>query len=170
MEDRPLNSSIRRKAARCHLAGLIWLPISIVIFLLLPMVYENSQLFIVAIFLFPLIGMIFAALLTILLWKADMSIDPFLDRSGRSAINFVLSCALYLAIVCTLLVTTCGYPFLSPVPFVSREIDSIAEVLGGLLPLLGAWHVCTIISRSFSAWMGTVPSNSLMIKFLAEAP
>jgi uncharacterized Tic20 family protein len=164
MDDRPLNSIIRRKAARCHLAGLIWLPISIVVFLLLPMFNQNMILFVIAIFLFPLIGMVLAVLLTILLWRADKLIDLFIDRSGRSAINFSLSCTLYLAIMSTLLGISCGVPLGVPV------IASLAGGFGALFPLILAWHFCATIDRSITAWKGKIPSNPLIIKFLTEIP
>ena len=163
MEDRPLNANIRRKAARWHLVGLTWLPISIVIFLLLPMFNQNMILFVIAILLFPLIGMVLAALLTILLWRADKSIDPFIDRSGRSAINFILSCTLYLAVTSTILGITCGTPVL-PV------IASLAGGFGALFPLILAWHFCATIDRAIAAWKGKIPSSRLMIKFLTEIP
>lgn len=164
MEDRPLNSSIRRKAVRCHLAGLIWLPISIFIFLLLPMFNQNMILFVIGIFLFPLIGMVSAVLLTILLWRANRSIDPFIDRSGRSAINFSLSCTLYLAIMSTILGISCGVPLGLPV------IASLAGGFGALFPLILAWYFCATIDRAIAAWKGKIPSNPLMIKFLTEIP
>jgi uncharacterized Tic20 family protein len=164
MEDRDLSSSIRRKAARCHLAGLIWVPISIVIFMLFPIFNQNMTLFVIAIFLFPLIGMVLAALLTILLWRANRSIDPFIDRSGRSAINFSLSSTLYLAIMSTILGISCGVPLGSPV------IASLAGGFGALFPLIVAWHFCATIDRAVAAWKGKIPSNPLMIKFLPETP
>jgi uncharacterized Tic20 family protein len=164
MEEQPLSLSIRKQAALCHLAGLLWLPISIAIFLLLPMFNQNMVLFVIAIFLFPLIGMVLATLLTILLWKANKARDPFIDRSGRSAINFILSYTLYLAIVSTLLAITCGVPMVSP------EVKSIAEVLGALFPLLVAWHFCATIDRAIAARKGKVFHHPLAIKFLGEVP
>jgi uncharacterized Tic20 family protein len=166
MEDRPLNSSIRRKAARCHLASLIWLPIEIVLFMLISNNIQDLVWFSISIFAFPLIAMVLGSLLTILIWKANKATHPFVDRSGRSAINSILSYTLYLLIISTLIGVNCGIPM---IPLILPAVQlPIGMIMFCFFPALLFGNFCVTIDRAIAAWNGKVRDNPFVIKFLTE--
>jgi uncharacterized Tic20 family protein len=162
MDEQPLSSSTRSRAAKCHLAGLVWLPISVALLILTLKANQDLGLFSIIFFAYPLFGMALGSLLAISIWKAIRAMHPFLDRSGRSAVNFVLSYNLYLLIMSTFLGITCG---------VTRASSTLAPLIGGLCGLFGILligHLCATIDRAIAAWNGRVPNYPLVIKFLAD--
>jgi uncharacterized Tic20 family protein len=162
MDEQPLNSSIRSKAAKCHLVGLVWLPISVALLLLTPKANQDLGLFSIIFFAYPLFGMALGSLLTISIWKAIRGIHPFLDQSGRSAVNFILSYSLYLLLMSTFLGITCG------VTTASSPLEPLIGGLCGLFGILLIGHFCATIDRAMAAWNGRVHNHPLLIKFLAN--
>jgi uncharacterized Tic20 family protein len=97
MENNHLKLSVRRKAALCHLTGLnfflILIPVSI------GLVQFNGGT--LPIFITPTIAMMLATLLTIITWQINRKTHIFIDLSGRSAVNFMLSFSFYLLVLST---------------------------------------------------------------------
>lgn len=106
--------------------------------------------------------MALGSLLTISIWKANRAVHPFLDRSGRSAVNFILSYNLYLLLVSAFLGITCG---------VTTASSTFAPLIGGLCGLFGILligHLCATIDRAIAAWNGRVRNHPLQVNFLAD--
>ena len=83
-------------AMLCHIAGLAWLII-------------------------PAIGGIIGPLIV---WQIKKDLDPFVDKSGKEALNFQISMLIY-AIVAALLITICIGTFLLPLVAIADIVFAI---------------------------------------------
>ncbi|HLB73889.1 MAG TPA: DUF4870 domain-containing protein [Sedimentisphaerales bacterium] len=97
------SSDARRWAMFCHLAGLAWM-----------MVWP-----------LPIIGGVVA---TLIVWQIKKDDDPFIDRSGKQALNFQLSMLIYSAV---LAITVIGVFLLPVVAVLNIVFTIIAAVRAG---------------------------------------
>jgi uncharacterized Tic20 family protein len=166
MENQSLNFEIRLKAALCHLLGFIWLPITILSFYVLPLPTNNLNGAFLCLFIVPVAGVLLANLVVILLWLAYRKSHPFIDRSGRCAVNLISSCSLYLTITVTLLGLTCGLTALGEVMLpLSMMVAYMAIVIE---PVIFLAHFCWVVFGIIFVFQGKIVSYPLTIKFLNE--
>jgi uncharacterized Tic20 family protein len=167
MENQPLNFEIRLKAALCHLLGFTWLPITILSFYILPLLTKDLNGAFLSLFTVPVLGVLLANLVVVLFWLAYRKSHPFIDRSGRCAVNLISSCSLYLTITVTLLGLTCGLtalgeamlPLTAPFMYVAICVE----------PSIFFAHFCWVIFGIIFVFQGKIVSYPLIIKFLNEA-
>jgi uncharacterized Tic20 family protein len=140
MQDQPPDHKIRSITAMCHSTGLMWLPIAVAIFTLVPFfrsdssrsVESNLNWFFGALITLPMVGMLLSAILTIIVWQINRQKHSFIEQSGRNGVNFICSCSLYLATAYTLMV---GSSLLAA-SFNSQALLSVSMSLIGLYILL----------------------------------
>ncbi len=92
----PPNKDACTWAMLCHIAGLAWLII-------------------------PAIGGVIGALIV---WQIKKDMDPFVDRSGKEALNFQISMLIY-AIVAALLIMARVGSFLLPLVLIADVVFAI---------------------------------------------
>jgi uncharacterized protein len=162
-----VNNHLHHRAIACHLAGFTWLPIIVSIFAAIPILNRNLNWFFVALFVLPALGMFSASLLTILVWQTNRNFHSFVDQSGQSASNFMLSYSLYLAAIDTLVGMTCGI-----VAAFGGDMLPAATALGGLAliiePILLFTHFCCTINAVIFAWQGKIYNYPLTIQFIKK--
>jgi uncharacterized protein len=171
MQHEPLSPKIRLRATFCHLCGLTFIPITIIIQYVL---YKNTKIGLLSDILFiygaPVLGMILSTILVILSWMINKNFHPFVDSSGRQITNLMLSYSLYFIISSSLMAASCGVQTVSN----SIGVGVIVMLSGlvvapfGLIVLL--MQVCLIILGSIFAWKGKVYQYDLTIKFINEQP
>jgi uncharacterized Tic20 family protein len=154
------------KAALCHLLGFIWLPITILSFYVLPLPTNNLNGAFLCLFIVPVTGVLLANLVVILLWLAYCKSHPFIDRSGRCAVNLISSCSLYLTVTVTLLGLTCGLTALGegmlPLSMMVAYMAVVVE------PAIFLAHFCWVVFGIIFVFQGKIVSYPLTIKFLNE--
>ncbi len=167
MENQPLNFEIRLKAALCHLLGFTWLPITIILFYILPINNHGLNWAFLALFMVPVLGLLLANLVVVLFWLTYRKSHPFIDRSGRSAVNLISSCSLYVTVVAILMGLTCGLTALGeamlPLSMMVSHMTIIVE------PSIFLAHFCWVIFGVISVFQGKIVSYPLVIRFLNEA-
>jgi uncharacterized Tic20 family protein len=161
MSDQPLNTMIRLRATACHLSGLSWFPA----FYLLMIKIAGSEIYLL--WCIPLFAMLVATLLTTLIYLINQPSHAFLDRSGRCALNLMLSYSLYLIVSAAFLGSMCG---------ISATVSSSEGILlaaGGYLfmvsTLFFVYSCCSLVGGIY-AWQGKFYSYPYTIKFLNESP
>jgi uncharacterized protein len=105
--------------------------------------------------------------LTWLLWLIIREIDPFIDRCGKSALNFQASVILYLVVIFGLLGIMCGV--LPQGNIQSNIVNFIGYPLFFLSLALLFCSCCLSIFAAILAIRGKVYSYPLTIRFLSEA-
>ena len=163
MKSKPLKFNTRIKAVICHLASLSWLFFELMLSPLVKFVNRDLAWVGIARFYTPIVSMILATLIVILLWRINEKVNPFIDRSGRCATNFMLSSSLYLTIIFTLLGINCGIPFYVKM----AEPALMSFYIASLLLLI---HFCFGVTGSIFTLGGKVFSYPLTVKFLSETP
>jgi uncharacterized Tic20 family protein len=160
-----LPKKICRLAGYLHLAGLMWIPIGMMITVLIfASMNQGYLLFFLGLFVIPIIGMSLTSLLIFLIWRTNRSAHSFIDLAGRSIINFMLSTCLCVVILFTIAGMSCGLSTIS-----QNWVVSIWLLTSWLiLPLLLLGHFCLAIIGAIHAWKGRVYSYPLTIKFLTE--
>jgi uncharacterized protein len=105
--------------------------------------------------------------ITWILWITTKELHPFIDRCGRSALNFQASVILYLTVAILLLFTTCG--ILSNFGQFGQSAAMIISypVLFGA-PIFYAIVFVIPIAAAILAILGKVYSYPLTIKFVSE--
>jgi uncharacterized protein len=105
--------------------------------------------------------------ITWIIWFATRNQHPFVDRSGRSALNFQTSLFLYLfvvagllGVVCGVLPTNVGQSFIAIITFPAIFLAIILMLSAFLLPIVAA----------VLAMYGRIYSYPLTVKFLSELP
>lgn len=61
-------------------------------------------------FLSPLVDACLSIILVVTLWKVNLHRHSFIEESGKEAVNFLLSVILYLFVVDTITLASCGFP------------------------------------------------------------
>ncbi len=88
----PLPREIRRLAMFCHLSGLAWIPL----FMVMPV---------------PGLGLV----VPVIVWQQNRDRHPFIMAAGKAAVNFQLSCLIYTTIAFLLMgflwFTACGMTY-----------------------------------------------------------
>jgi uncharacterized Tic20 family protein len=166
MDTQPLNFEIRLKAALCHLLGFTWLPITILLFYILPIPNHNLNWAFLSLFTVPVSGLLLANLVVVLFWLAYRKSHSFIDRSGRCAVNLISSCSLYLTVTVTLMGLTCGLTALGEVMLPLSMIGSYVAVI--VEPSIFLAHFCWVIFGIVFVFQGKIVSYPLIIKFLNE--
>jgi uncharacterized Tic20 family protein len=171
-EDSNLTYRVRTIAAMCHLAGLMWLPISIAIAnlvnVLIPPITDSDRqnLFFGLLFVMPIIGMMLATLLTFTLWKTNRQKYSFIDRSGCVVVNFIFSCCAYLTISFLLM----GSSYLLAYSLNLSALLTISMPLMGLYiilcPILLLGHLILSISGAIFALQGKIYSYPLTLQII----
>ncbi len=165
-----LPRKIRLIAMLCHLIWFAEFPISIAIFPVIGWFYERylvspnslaGQYAMAGVTLvsFPTICIGLATLLTILFWRVNRKIHPFIDLCGRCSANFMLSFSLYSFTFFSFIALTCGIPE-------TAVLGLTATIPFGLLLLL---HLLLGTTGAMLARKGRVYHNVLSIKFFSEA-
>jgi uncharacterized protein len=105
--------------------------------------------------------------ITWILWLATRRQHSFVDRSGRSALNFQTSLIVYLVIIIGLLSIICGVlptnisqSFVEIIAYPALFLIGILMLSAFLLPIVGA----------VLAMYGRIYSYPLTVKFLSELP
>jgi uncharacterized protein len=105
--------------------------------------------------------------ITWILWLATRNQHPFVDRSGRSALNFQTSLFLYLfvvagllGVICGILPTNIGQSFVAIITYPAIFLATILMLSAFVLPLVAAGL----------AMYGRIYSYPLTVKFLSELP
>jgi uncharacterized Tic20 family protein len=167
MENQPLNFEIRLKAALCHLLGFTWLPLTILSFSVLPLPTKDLNGAFLSLFTVPLLGLLLANLIVVLFWLAYRRSHPFIDRSGRCAVNLISSCSLYITVTLTLLGLACGLTAVGEAMLVlSATVAYMAVVVE---PAVFLAHFCWVIFGVIFVFQGKIVSYPLVIRFLKEA-
>jgi uncharacterized protein len=105
--------------------------------------------------------------ITWILWITTKELHPFIDRCGRSALNFQASVILYMTVATLLLFTTCG--ILSNFGQVGQSATMmISYPVFFMIPILYAVLVVIPIAAAILAMFGKVYSYPLTIKFVSE--
>jgi uncharacterized protein len=105
--------------------------------------------------------------ITWILWITTKELHPFVDRCGRSALNFQVSVILYIIVTILLLFTTCG--ILSNFGSSGQSLASmISYPVFFMIPILYAVLVAISIAAAILAMLGKVYSYPLTIKFISE--
>jgi uncharacterized protein len=105
--------------------------------------------------------------ITWILWITTKELHPFIDRCGRSALNFQASVILYMTVATLLLFTTCG--ILSNFGQVGQSATMmISYPVFFMIPILSAVLVVIPIAAAILAMFGKVYSYPLTIKFVSE--
>jgi uncharacterized Tic20 family protein len=166
MENQPLNFEIRLKAALCHLLGFTWLPITIILFYILPINNHDLNWAFLALFTVPVLGLLLANLVVVLFWSAYRKSHPFIDRSGRCAVNLISSCSLYLTVTMVLMGLTCGLTALGEAMLPLSMMASYMTIF--IEPSIFLAHFGWVIFGVIFAFQGKIVSYPLTIKFLHE--
>ncbi len=105
--------------------------------------------------------------ITWILWITTKDLHPFIDRCGRSALNFQASVILYITVAVLVLGTTCGI-----LSNFGPSGQSIAILIGYPIffgaPILYAIVFLIPIAAAILAMLGKVYSYPLTIKFVSE--
>lgn len=167
MENQSLNFEIRLKAALCHLLGFTWLPLTILSFYILPLPTKDLNGAFLSLFLVPVLGLLLANLVVVLFWLAYRKSHPFIDRSGRCAVNLISSCSLYVTVTATLMGLTCGLTALGEAMLaLSMMVSSVTIIVE---PSIFLAHFCWVIFGVIFVFQGKIVSYPLVIRFLNEA-
>ena len=105
---------------------------------------------------FPLIPFPFSLLLALMIWRTNRSRHPFINESGREAINFTSSIILYIFIVFAISLTICGLG--------SADVAFMGGVTAIVLLILT--HFFAIVFGSIKVYTGIVYKYPLTIGFL----
>ena len=139
--------NIRRCAMWCHFINLSWIPISVVISVIVFRQFYGGYSALLGIILSPFVAWIFARILCLIFWQMNRHSHPFINESGKAALNFSLSIDLYLLIVGSISFASCGFFDMNP-------IISVISYLWILIPLLFFGHFCLTIFGGIKAAMG----------------
>jgi uncharacterized Tic20 family protein len=155
----PLTPQARRRSAICHWGGLLWLPMTIAIFMIFPELNQDMASAFFALFLAPCGSLILAGIIQMLLWKGWRTKHEFIDRCGREASNFGLSAALYLTVMEMICLATCGLSGLLSIPLYVGMIGIY------LLPAFLLLHFLMSVVGGFVAWRGNYYVYPWTIRF-----
>ena len=152
---------IRRCAMWCHLLNLnlIWIVMaSYTIAVLSPRLALDNRSLIITVLALPPLFLLISRTLALVFWRTYRHRHPFINESGKEALNFSLSVDLYMLIIFTILFANCGlYSGFSLLIFVG-----FSWVL--ILLLLFA-HFCLIIFGSIRANTGEIYKYPGTIQF-----
>ena len=152
MNKSPISRAIRFRAACCVLTNLIF-PFSIFISTLsLINIYINSLYIFFALTLFSWI-------LPLIVWLIYKKRHPFIDNSAREALNFTMSCCLYLLLMVSIWLGSC---FAKSIPAI---LEGILIVSVPIAPAIFVIHSYTIIFGIVQAASGNVYKYPLTIHF-----
>ena len=153
---------IRRCAMWCHLLNLnlIWVVMAIsTITVLSPWLNIYNGSFILAILILPPLSLLISRTLALVFWRTYRHRHPFINESGKEALNFSLSIDLYMLIIFTILFANCGLN--SPFPlFIFVGFSWV------LILLLLLTHFCLTIFGSIRANAGEIYKCPYTIHFL----
>ncbi len=106
--------------------------------------------------------------ITWILWLIIRNIDPFIDRCGRSALNFQASIILYLMIIYGMLGVMCG---VLPQGNVQSLLVNFVGYPAFIISLvLVSSSFCLSIFAAVLAIRGKIYIHFLTVKFLSEVP
>jgi uncharacterized Tic20 family protein len=161
MSDQPLATQLRLRAVACHLAGMSWFPA----FYLFMIIIAGSSIYLL--WCIPLFAMLAATSLTTLVYLINRRSHPFLDQSGRCALNLVLSYSFYSIAIAAFLGSICG------ISVTVSSFEAILFATGGYLFMISMIlfvYSCCILAGGIYAWRGRFYSYPYTIKFLNESP
>jgi uncharacterized Tic20 family protein len=159
MSDQPLDNKIRLWATACYLSGLSWFPT----FYLLRIIIAGKEMYLLL--CIPALAMLAATLLTAIVYLINRHSHPFLDRSGRCALNLTSSYSLYLTVVVAFLGSICGISVAINSPK-SMALSAIAYLF--MFPMLFFFYSCCSLAGGIHVWQGKLYSAPLTIQFLDE--
>ncbi len=105
--------------------------------------------------------------ITWILWAITKQLHPFVDRSGKSVLNFQTSIALYIIVISGFLSIVCGA---FPVNAIQSIVLFISYPVICLLSILLLSSFVLSIFATILALNGKVYNYPLTIKFLPETP
>jgi uncharacterized Tic20 family protein len=106
--------------------------------------------------------------ITWILWLVVRDLDPFIDRCGRSALNFQASIILYLMIIYGMLGVMCG---VLPQGNVQSLLVNFVGYPAFIISLvLVSSSFCLSIFAAVLAIRGKIYIHFLTVKFLSEVP
>jgi uncharacterized Tic20 family protein len=106
--------------------------------------------------------------ITWILWLVVRDLDPFIDRCGRSALNFQASIILYLMIIYGMLGVICG---VLPQGNVQSLLVNFVGYPAFIISLvLVSSSFCLPIFAAILAIRGKIYIHFLTVKFLSELP
>ena len=156
---------IRRCAMWCHLLNLnlIWIVMAIsTITVISPWLDIYNGSLILAILILPLLSLLISRTLALVFWRTHRHRHPFINESGKEALNFSLSSDLCVLIICTILFASCGF-YPSALPLLN-----FIGFTWVLVPLLLFTHFCLTIFGSIRANMGEIYKYPYTIRFLGN--
>jgi uncharacterized Tic20 family protein len=144
---------VRIYAALCHLAGLMWLLLPI---LLISIFFTSFGIFSVA-----------AGLIPGLTWLSTRRVHDFVDRSGREAVNAQLSVLLYTGCAVFMTALACG---------MNMNLNTAASPLGAgavmvlifIVPFGMMIYQIVVIVAAVQALQGNVLRYPLIIRFIPD--
>jgi uncharacterized protein len=129
-----LTLQARLLAILCHLSGLTWVVVFIIMIQLQSMTALQNQL--LPIFL------VLTIVLPILLWIFTRRVHDFVDRNGREVVNTILTLLLYSVCLSFIFWIVCGvYPALavfSMIPIFTIPFVLVIHILAALVAMLQA--------------------------------
>ena len=159
-------SEIRRCAMWCHLLNLnlIWIVMaSYTIAVVVPRLVRNDFVsVIITVLALLLLFLLISRTLALVFWRTHRHRHPFINESGKEALNFSLSSDLCVLIICTILFASCGF-YPSALPLLN-----FIGFTWVLVPLLLFTHFCLTIFGSIRANMGEIYKYPYTIRFLGN--
>ena len=147
----------------CHLFNLLWLFIVIGGICLLSLVpgsdnNERMNLTIVTILILPPMSLLGSTMLSLLVWIINRRRHPFIEESGKEAINFSLSIDLYIFTIGAISLASCGlYSF--------GAVFSSLGIIALLIPVLLLFQSCVVLVGGIDALKGLIYRYPLTIQF-----
>lgn len=154
---------IRRCAMWCHLFNLLWLFIVIGGICLLPLVpgsdnNERMNLTLATILILPPVSLLGSRILSLIVWIINRRRHPFIEESGKEAINFSLSIDLYVFVIGAISLASCGlYSF--------GAIFGSLGIIALIISVLLLFHSCLVLVGGIDAWKGLIYRYPLTIRF-----
>jgi uncharacterized Tic20 family protein len=139
---------ICRYAMWCHLINLSWLVLFFAFWIAILKI-NDIYFAVAALVVLPPICLFVSRISCLVFWRMHRRRHPFVDESGKAALNFSLSIDLYLFVVGTISLATCGLLGLG------SGLGVIAY-LWILMPLLLFAHFCSIVFGGIQASKGII--------------
>ena len=152
MNKSPISRAIRLRAACCVLTNLIF-PLSIFVSLFTSINIHNTSGYLFFTFIF------FSWIFPLIVWLIYKKGHPFIDDSAREALNFTMSCCLYLLITVFVWIGSCFAPSI-PAILEAALIMSLP-----IAPVIFILHSYAIIVISIQVASGGVDKYPLTIHF-----
>jgi uncharacterized protein len=147
-----LPQRVRVYAALCHLTGLIWLLVPVIVMLGL---FSSVGIFSLA-----------SALIPCLTWLSTRRVHDFVDRSGREAVNAQLSVILYTG--CAVFITALACGMKMNMYTASPLGVGAAMLLIFIVPLGTMIYEIVAIAAAVQALRGNVLRYPLIIRFIPD--